>query len=93
MCDTFEQGFLCRTPETRQQCYLNVEGTIMNKNTLDEFKNIDKAALLNAIGQTLWANVEDKTWIKKPGSLLSFIILSFAVSVCYLHYVKFYAGT
>lgn len=54
----------------------------MNKNTLEEFKSIDKAVLLNVIGQTLWANVEDMTWIKKPGSLLSFIILSFAVCFC-----------
>lgn len=52
----------------------------MNKNTVEEFKSMDKTALLNSVGEVLWANVKDKGWIEKPGSLLNFLILSFAVS-------------
>lgn len=53
----------------------------MNKNTIEEFKTIDKAALLNSIGNTLWASLKEKTWIANPSVLLNFIILSFAVSM------------
>lgn len=63
-----------------EQLYTNVKGTIMNKNTIEEFKSIDKAALLSTVGKTILAGLKDKIWITKPNSLLNFIILSFAVS-------------
>lgn len=53
----------------------------MNKNTIEEFKTLDKAALLNEVGKNIWAGLKEKTWINKPSSLLNFIILSFAVSL------------
>lgn len=68
-----------RVPEDEQQ-YTNVKGTIMNKNTIEEFKTIDKAALLNTVGKTIWTSLKQNTWIKNPSELLHFIILSFAVS-------------
>lgn len=52
----------------------------MNKNTIEEFKAIDKADLINSIGEILWADIKKKAWINNPGSLLNFVILSFAVS-------------
>uniref|UniRef100_A0A2A4K5C7 Ubiquitin-like modifier-activating enzyme ATG7 n=1 Tax=Heliothis virescens TaxID=7102 RepID=A0A2A4K5C7_HELVI len=61
-----------------EQLYANVRGTLMNKNTIEEFKAIDKAALLNAVGKEIWDNVKTKAWITKPTDLLNFIILSFA---------------
>lgn len=59
---------------------MNVTGTIMNKNTIEDFKSIDKAAFLNSVGEMIWSSIQNKEWIDKPSSLLNFFILSFAVS-------------
>ncbi|XP_063627187.1 ubiquitin-like modifier-activating enzyme ATG7 [Cydia splendana] len=75
---------------TNEQLYENVTGTIMNKNTIEEFKNIDKAALLNSIGEAIWANIKKKTWITNPRALLNFIILSFA-DLKKFHYYYWFA--
>lgn len=75
---------------TNEQLYENVTGTIMNKNTIEEFKNIDKAALLNSIGEAIWANIKEKTWITNPRALLNFIILSFA-DLKKFHYYYWFA--
>lgn len=56
-------------------------GTIMNKNTIEDFKSIDKASLLNSIGEMIWSNLRERTWITNPSALLNFFILSFAVSI------------
>nr|XP_021186875.2 ubiquitin-like modifier-activating enzyme ATG7 [Helicoverpa armigera] len=58
--------------------YANVRGTLMNKNTIEEYKTIDKAALLNAVGKEMWENMKTKAWIDNPFELYNFIILSFA---------------
>ena len=76
-----------------EQLYTNVRGTIMNKNTIEEFKSIDKAALLSTVGKNIWAELKDKTWITKPSTLLNFVILSFAVSwslICLYEYFLFF---
>lgn len=58
--------------------YHTVTGTLMNKNTIAEFKKLDKTLLLNSIGEILGANIKNKTWITNPNSLLNFIVLSYA---------------
>lgn len=68
-----------RSPET-ELFYMNVTGTIMNKNTIEDFKSIDKTAFLNSVGEMIWASIKNKEWIDKPSSLLNFFVLSFAVS-------------
>ncbi|KAF9823835.1 hypothetical protein SFRURICE_013372 [Spodoptera frugiperda] len=78
-----------KVPEN-EQLYTNVKGTIMNKNTIEEFKSIDKAVLLNSVGKELWASLKDKSWITKPSSLLKFIILSFA-DLKKFHYYYWFA--
>lgn len=78
-----------KVPEN-EQLYTNIKGTIMNKNTIEEFKSIDKAALLNSVGKELWASLQDKSWISKPSSLLKFIILSFA-DLKKFHYYYWFA--
>ncbi|XP_013183653.2 ubiquitin-like modifier-activating enzyme ATG7 [Amyelois transitella] len=78
-----------RTPQP-EQYYESVTGTLMNKNTIEEFKTIDKAQLLNTIGQQFWTNIKKKLWITKPCSLLNFIILSFA-DLKKFHYYYWFA--
>lgn len=73
-----------------EQLYENVTGTIVNKNTVEEFKSIDKASLLNSVGEMIWANVKNKTWIDKPNILLNFFILSFA-DLKKFHYYYWFA--
>ncbi|KAG7300190.1 hypothetical protein JYU34_015739 [Plutella xylostella] len=73
-----------------EQLYENVTGTIVNKNTVEEFKSIDKASLLNSMGEMIWANVKNKTWIDKPNILLNFFILSFA-DLKKFHYYYWFA--
>lgn len=69
-----------------EQFHESVTGTIVNKNTIEEFKSIDKAALLNSVGEMIWANIKSKGWVEKPGNLLNFLILSYAVSVETFYY-------
>ncbi|CAH2049281.1 unnamed protein product, partial [Iphiclides podalirius] len=78
-----------RVPDT-EQFYLNVTGTVMNKNTIEDFKNIDKAALLNGIGELIWPTIKAKTWIPNPKCLLNFIVLSFA-DLKKFHYFYWFA--
>ncbi|CAK1542187.1 unnamed protein product [Leptosia nina] len=70
--------------------YLNVTGTVMNKNTIEDFKNIDKASLLNSLGEIIWQNIKTKTWIEYPNTLLNFFLLSFA-DLKKFHYYYWFA--
>ncbi|XP_028175472.1 ubiquitin-like modifier-activating enzyme ATG7 [Ostrinia furnacalis] len=79
-----------RHPEKEQFCE-SVTGKLMNKNTIEEFKAIDKADLINSIGEILWADLKkEKNWIVNPGSLLNFVILSFA-DLKKFHYFYWFA--
>ncbi|KAI8434363.1 hypothetical protein MSG28_012421 [Choristoneura fumiferana] len=73
-----------------EQLYQNVTGTIMNKNTIEEFKNTDKAALLNSVGEAMWTNIKTKIWITKPSVLSNFIVISFA-DLKKFHYYYWFA--
>ncbi|XP_049872058.1 ubiquitin-like modifier-activating enzyme ATG7 [Pectinophora gossypiella] len=70
--------------------YRNVTGTLMNKNTIENFKKIDKAALLNSVGESIWAKIKSKSWVKNPSQLLNFIVLSYADLKKY-HYFYWFA--
>lgn len=78
-----------KTPHLEQQ-YHHVMGTIMNKNTIEDFKSIDKASLLNSIGEMIWSNLRERTWITNPSALLNFFILSFA-DLKKFHYYYWFA--
>ncbi|XP_041980787.1 ubiquitin-like modifier-activating enzyme ATG7 [Aricia agestis] len=69
---------------------IDVIGTLINKNTIEDFKGIDKAALLNSIGEVIWTNIKTRSWIDKPNSLVTFIILSFA-DLKKFHYYYWFA--
>ncbi|CAH2982114.1 unnamed protein product [Chilo suppressalis] len=77
------------TPEN-EQFYLNVKGKLLNKNTIEDFKNIDKASLLNTVGEALWKEIKNRKWIEDPSTLLNFIVLSFA-DLKKFHYFYWFA--
>jgi ubiquitin-like modifier-activating enzyme ATG7 len=54
------------------------EGMIKNVNTIEDFKNIDKPALLKNAAQQIWDAIKDGTIYSVPSLLASFAVLSFA---------------
>lgn len=57
-----------------------MRGRIFNKNTVEQFKNINKTELINLEGQRLWEIIKGEDAFKDPSLLNYFFILSFAVS-------------
>ncbi|MCJ1366205.1 Autophagy protein 7 [Acarospora aff. strigata] len=58
--------------------YYRAEGMIRNVNTIEEYRNIDKVAVLNQAGRTIWDAINDGTIYSCPSLLSSFSILCFA---------------
>ncbi|RJE19479.1 hypothetical protein PHISCL_08183 [Aspergillus sclerotialis] len=58
--------------------YYRAEGTIRNVNTIEEYRSIDKAKLLEQAGKTIWDAISDGSIYSCPSRLASFIVLSFA---------------
>ncbi|KAK2762822.1 Autophagy protein 7 [Arachnomyces sp. PD_36] len=58
--------------------YYRAEGIIKNVNTVEEYKNTDKNALLHQAGKTVWDAIKDGSIHSCPSLLSSFIVLSFA---------------
>ncbi|KAK3373329.1 hypothetical protein B0T24DRAFT_257322 [Lasiosphaeria ovina] len=54
------------------------EGFIKNVNTVEEFNNTDKSALITDAGRQIWDAIQDGTIYSIPSLLSSFKILSFA---------------
>ncbi|EEH16308.2 ubiquitin-like modifier-activating enzyme ATG7 [Paracoccidioides brasiliensis Pb03] len=54
------------------------EGMIKNVNTIEEYRNTDKNALLLQTGKTIWDAINDGTIYSCPSLLVSFVVLSFA---------------
>lgn len=66
---------------TTQKNVLESHGILVNKNTIEEFKNCNKSDILNDAGKTLWENIINGNAIKDPSLLSTFVLLSFAVSL------------
>ncbi|CZT12377.1 related to APG7 (component of the autophagic system) [Rhynchosporium agropyri] len=58
--------------------YIRAEGKIKNVNTVEDFKNMDKAAMLHTAAKQIWDAINDGTIYSIPSLLSSFTILSFA---------------
>ncbi|KAK5949069.1 Autophagy protein 7 [Knufia fluminis] len=60
--------------------YYVANGTIKNVNTIEDYRRLDKVALLNAAGRQIWDAINDKdgTIYECPGLLASFIVICFA---------------
>ncbi|KAK5992317.1 Ubiquitin-like modifier-activating enzyme ATG7 [Cladobotryum mycophilum] len=54
------------------------EGIIRNVNTIEDFKNMDKAAMLKTAGRQIWDAINDGSIYSVPSLLSSFVILSYA---------------
>ncbi|KAK4226502.1 hypothetical protein QBC38DRAFT_480253 [Podospora fimiseda] len=54
------------------------KGYIKNFNTIEEFRNVDKKAILQDAGRQIWEAIQDGTIYSVPSLLSSFLILSFA---------------
>ncbi|EFQ98909.1 E1-like protein-activating enzyme Gsa7p/Apg7p [Nannizzia gypsea CBS 118893] len=58
--------------------YYRAEGMIKNVNTMEEYRNADKPAILQLAGKTIWEAINDGTIYSCPSLLASFTVLSFA---------------
>ncbi|KAI9732845.1 MAG: Autophagy protein 7 [Cirrosporium novae-zelandiae] len=58
--------------------FFRAEGMIKNVNTIEEYKNLDKAAVLQRAGRTVWDAINDGTIYSCPSLLSSFVAISFA---------------
>ncbi|KAK7431741.1 Autophagy protein 7 [Neonectria magnoliae] len=57
---------------------IRAEGIIRNVNTLEDFKNMDKAAMIKTAGRQVWDAIKDGSIYSVPSLLSSFVILSYA---------------
>lgn len=71
--------FLFRTP-SESNGYFVSHGILYNKNTIEDFKNCDKAALMNEEGRKIWESIRNGSCIENPSLFVRFFVLSFAVS-------------
>jgi hypothetical protein len=58
--------------------YYRAEGIIRNFNTIDEFRQVDRTALLERAGKTIWEAINDGTIYSCPSLLASFSAICFA---------------
>ncbi|EXJ93022.1 autophagy-like protein 7 [Capronia epimyces CBS 606.96] len=58
-------------------CY-RAEGMIKNFNTIEDYRNSDKLAMIQQAGRTIWDAINDGTIYSCPSLLVSFLALSFA---------------
>ncbi|KIX03807.1 E1-like protein-activating enzyme Gsa7p/Apg7p [Rhinocladiella mackenziei CBS 650.93] len=58
--------------------FYRAEGMIKNVNTIEEYRHIDKLALIQQAGRTIWDAINDGTVYSCPSLLASFFVLSFA---------------
>lgn len=69
---------LCRQFEG-QTCKFRSHGGVQNKNTIEEFKKCDKAALLNEEGAEIWQDITSGLCVTEPSRLSRFTLIAFAV--------------
>ncbi|KAL9011750.1 MAG: hypothetical protein Q9173_003433 [Seirophora scorigena] len=58
-------------------CY-RAEGMIKNLNTIEDYRNLDKTAILTQAGRTVWDAIKDGTIYSCPSLLASFVVICFA---------------
>lgn len=58
-------------------------GYLLNKNTIEQFKECNKTDLIEEEGKSLWEKVESGEALQNPSLLNTFFVLTFAVSSCF----------
>ncbi|KAL4901962.1 hypothetical protein BDW74DRAFT_159328 [Aspergillus multicolor] len=66
------------TSDDAPASYYRAEGIIRNVNTIEEYTDVDKMAMLQHYGKMIWDAINDGTVYSCPSLLSSFIILSYA---------------
>ncbi|EXJ90883.1 ubiquitin-like modifier-activating enzyme ATG7 [Capronia coronata CBS 617.96] len=69
-------------------CY-RAEGMIKNFNTIEDYRNTDKLAMIQQAGKTIWEAINDGTIYSCPSLLASFLVLSYADLKKYKFYYWF----
>lgn len=72
-----------------QNMYVPFEGKIVNKNTIEQFKDCNKMDFINTEGISLYKNIVSGEALKRPSILNSFVVLSFADLKKYHYYYWF----
>lgn len=63
-----------------QKNYLPAHGYILNKNTVEQFKDCNKYELIDGEGSNILQNIKSGKILEDPSLLNAFFVLSFAVS-------------
>ncbi|KAI9787542.1 MAG: Autophagy protein 7 [Geoglossum umbratile] len=66
------------TSDEVPKAYCRAEGIIKNVNTLEEYKSLDRASVLQRAGRTIWEAINDGSIYSCPSLLSSFTIISYA---------------
>lgn len=54
------------------------EGTIRNVNTIEDYRNLDKVAMIQDAGRQIWKAINDGSIYERPSLLASFLVICFA---------------
>ncbi|KAF5298118.1 hypothetical protein FQA39_LY02542 [Lamprigera yunnana] len=71
------------------QCHLSAQGVLINKNTIEQFKECDKNCIAQTEGNKLWDCFKNGEALRNPSLLNRFILLSFADLKKYHYYYWF----
>lgn len=74
---------------SNQKVYIPVHGILLNKNTIEQFKECDKNSLVQIEGKKLWEYIKSGNLLADPFRLNSFLVLSFADLKKYHYYYWF----
>jgi len=66
------------TPPAVPAFHFPAPGTIINTNTAEAFRDLDKKAVLDKIGQGVWDDIVSGRAVKQPWLLARFLVLTFA---------------
>ncbi|KAF2201294.1 hypothetical protein GQ43DRAFT_371776 [Delitschia confertaspora ATCC 74209] len=58
--------------------YLRAEGIIKNCNTIEDYRNLDRSAIIERAGRTIWEAIHDGSIYECPSLLASFTAIFFA---------------